>query len=243
MAGILSIALAVVLAGVMSTTHEAKHRTNSANQSPVEPPTQRADNYPIGQPQPKSETPDGLVKHKSRQTKLNDRSVSHPNFVPDTQTVSKPGGVVVGTVSTGPCSVVQIGGTTNTATGGNCGPPAPKIIWKLERAINIDGRQDYPRETGVFITLKVDHSLDVPAFRADCDRPCKTSQDSDISMAGAYMPKVLIDGNSQNATAFFLMTPRPLGPEVLISWYIEGIVSRPQILSVSIIPRESIPGQ
>lgn len=36
----------------------------------------------------------------------------------------------VGTVNEAPCSVTQIGGSGNQATGGNCGPPALEIRWK-----------------------------------------------------------------------------------------------------------------
>ena len=36
----------------------------------------------------------------------------------------------VGTINEAPCSVTQIGGSGNQATGGNCGPPALEIRWK-----------------------------------------------------------------------------------------------------------------
>ena len=37
-------------------------------------------------------------------------------------------GTVAGPITAGPCSNVQVGGSGNTQTGGNCGPPLPTII-------------------------------------------------------------------------------------------------------------------
>jgi len=134
----------------------------------------------------------------------------------------------VGTLTQGPCSVAQIGGSNNQATGGNCGPPPPKLTWSQE---------EDPAAGKTTITLGVDRSMEIPVFIAQCDRPCRTLRASaapgmsQINSRDYHPP----DNPSKlrDMTLIEADLPRPLGAGIKITWDVQSEDGKPvRIISV-----------
>ena len=145
----------------------------------------------------------------------------------------------VGTITQGPCSNVQVGGSSNTATT-NCGPLPPKIAWHIEPR---ELRKDLAINETIVI-LSVDHSLEVPAFVATCDQPCNSDPDnSGPSTRGGV--HTLAGGSTAHpfATALTFKLPRPLGPGVDVYWRISALDKNlpVTVLSVEILPPSALP--
>jgi hypothetical protein len=89
--------------------------------------------------------------------------------------------------------------------------PIPIVSWN---------QADGSDKTNVVITLKVDHSMEIPAFVAICDRPCKSSGASSLGYSQSADLKIV--GNP-NATGVVLLAPRPLGPGIGVTWGIKSL--------------------
>jgi hypothetical protein len=121
-------------------------------------------------------------------------------------------GSVVGNITPGPCSNVQVGGSNNVAIGGNCGPPEPNITWSTQDELSAE-------KTITWISLKVDHPMDLPAFAATCDRPCKSLGASLEGYSHAADLKI----NKPNMTGIVLLAPRPLGQGLQVHWPVQSL--------------------
>src|SRR5579863_3930031 len=60
---------------------------------------------------------------------------------------------VAGSINAGPCSIVQVGGSNNQATGGSCGPPEPNIKVSVAKTQKEGG--DYQEK----VTLRTDTEI------------------------------------------------------------------------------------
>jgi hypothetical protein len=139
---------------------------------------------------------------------------------------------IMGPVHEAPRSVTQIGGVGNTATGGNCGSPERKVTWELaDRAV-----PHAANEAAVSITT--DRSLEIPAFMARCDRPCKTSDQTGADGLSQFTD--LHDRNDPAHIGILFVVPRPLGAGIRVIWRIHGVDTdvAPKILAVTALSRE-----
>lgn len=141
------------------------------------------------------------------------RLAGRPASIQSAPPQAAPGRLTVGKVDQGPCSVLQIGGQGNQASGGNCGSPEPKIAWKQDEGPLRDGK------ASVDLTLSVDHSMEVPAFYAICDRPCETIG---AMVFPGLTQNFFLQYPSPNKTGFGFSAPRPLGPGVRVIWTIRA---------------------
>ena len=98
----------------------------------------------------------------------------------------------------------------------NFGPPEPKLTWSQEQSTDDKGKPL------VKIVLSVDRSMEIGAFGAICERPCKTVDFTPL------LPTVL-SGNERTLTAtdqrfagIVIGWPRPLGAGVRIQWRIRA---------------------
>src|ERR1700733_1981498 len=134
------------------------------------------------------------------------------------------GGSKVQQESSGDCSPNIIGGA-NTV---NCGPPEPKINWYLSKQWISKG----VAITEIVFTL--DHSIEIPAFRAKCDRPCKTDYAWPVD-GGGVSTKLLHWDDHPNFAGVDFPAPRPLGAGVRILWVIESLDPNPvQVITLSV---------
>jgi hypothetical protein len=176
-----SLIIAMVLGSVWLLAWRLRERSNSVPEAQSHPPP----NIPSNPPE---ETP--AKPHKKSPSKPSPgqrQSSGHDN--PQT-----------GPITQGPCSNVQVGGINNQAIT-NCGPPEPTISWSTKDELRDDKKITW-------VSIKVDYPLNLPAFVATCDRPCKSlgaaveghSHDTDLKV------------NRPNMTGTVLLAPRPLGP-------------------------------
>jgi hypothetical protein len=110
------------------------------------------------------------------------------------------------------------------------GPPTPRVSW----AQATEGPT-------VTVAFSVDDTMELPAFKATCDRPCK----SILSEAtGNYEPVPISFENERNSVGLTLRSPRPLGAGVRISWVIRSLDERAititdfRILEIGEVPAE-----
>ncbi len=110
---------------------KATHRRIAPIPSP--PPAADAKNAPPkedSKDQPTAKTDAGVKKtpgekkETSKATGTTQQGKEAGTTVPSSSSANSS----VGTVNAGPCSVLQVGGTGNRATGGTCGPPAPEVL-------------------------------------------------------------------------------------------------------------------
>ncbi len=150
------------------------------------------------------------------------------------QTQSGHDNTQVGPITTGPCSNVNVQGTASQTM--NCGPPDPTISWSL------DSTQDKVRygKKLTWLSFSVDHTLEMPAFVAKCDRPCKTFSAGPSS--GGFINFSVATYKDPTLAAFIFNSPRPLGAGIKCFWAIESLDDVPvQISAVQIIPKSSLP--
>lgn len=146
-------------------------------------------------------------------------------------------GAIGGSIIQGPCSIAQTGGSNNQATT-NCEPPEPKINWELDS----DPKRDKIRygKKITWVAFSVDHTLEIPAFVAVCDRPCKTFSAGPYS--GGFVNFSVASFSDPKLAGFVFSSPRPLGAGVKCYWIIESLDESPvQITSVQIIPKSLLP--
>jgi hypothetical protein len=118
--------------------------------------------------------------------------------VPSAQTNSAPNGIAIG------------GGTVINPTVNNFGESEPDLHWTQKQA---------PTGSSVTVTLWVEHSLEYPAFAAECDHPCVAigaESDGPVQAAFGGLP------GKPNISALLLNLPRPLGAWVKIDWSIKS---------------------
>lgn len=143
---------------------------------------------------------------------------------------SAPSGVVI----SAPSGIAIGGGTVTNPTVNNFGPPLPKLSWRVEsRALRS------LKDNQVFVWLSVDRALDIPAFIAKCDRPCKTTGGGANLVTGGvgYLTTKYPDH-----VGLTFKIPRPLGAGSQVYWEIESMDDSPlTILSVDILPASGLP--
>jgi len=112
----------------------------------------------------------------------------------------------------------------------NYGPPSPRVSW----AQAAEG-------STVKVVFSVDDTMELPAFKATCNRPC----DNLMSEAtGNYEPVPISFENEPNSVGLTLRSPRPLGAGVRVLWVIHSLDERSititdfRILDIGEVPAE-----
>ena len=213
------IALAFIAFGVFLSVHKKAVASGTAEQarsvSPGRPPGSLQPEPPRVEPAnsdlpipPKAASPDKSAPKKravKREVEDSTAKTTAGSAASGTNTGS------VGTIIQGPCSVAQIGGTGNQATGGNCGPPAPKVTWRAVSA----GPNNPAGAT--FIYVSVDRTWDTPGFVAECSHPCKTGEVAFPTFGGGRFIKFSL-GHAGDKIGVALLQSLAAGQE--ISWYV-----------------------
>lgn len=129
-----SLTLAIVIAWLafdyrtsLNKPEEAKPTASTAKPAPAPPPP------PSPNPSPREVTKQTPKPSQKAESEPGEVSVSSRGN----------GSPAVGNVAQGPCGVVQIGGTNNRATGGNCGPPPLPTLGATEKAALKEMFTDY----------------------------------------------------------------------------------------------------
>jgi hypothetical protein len=137
-------------------------------------------------------------------------------------------------------------------------PPTPKVIGEVpfQRRNEAKARVN-PAEVGlgsprvswaqatdgpiVKVVFSIDDAMELPAFKATCDRPCNNVMSQ---ATGNYEPVPLSFENEPKAVGLTLRSPRPLGAGVRILWVIRSHDERPititdfRILEIGEVPAE-----
>ena len=137
------------------------------------------------------------------------------------------------------------GATAPNAQVINNGPPEPQLTWEQEQTIHQnnpmrgDGQDGKP---SINIRLSVDRSMEVPAFVARCDRPCKTlSFHPMLPFFSTPAGDILSVPTDPTITGINIKTPRPLGAGIRILWEVQAVdASTLRIISVDKIPPDQI---
>ena len=93
----------------------------------------------------------------------------------------------------------------------------------------------------VKVVFSVDDTMELPAFKATCDRPCSTVTSE---ATGKYEPAPISFENEPKSVGLTLRSPRPLGAGVRILWVIGSLDERPititdfRILEIGEVPAE-----
>ena len=93
----------------------------------------------------------------------------------------------------------------------------------------------------VKVVFSVDGTMELPAFKATCDRPCNNVMSE---ATGNYEPVPLSFENEPNSVGLTLRSPRPLGAGVRVLWVIRSLDERPititdfRILEIGEVPAE-----
>lgn len=93
----------------------------------------------------------------------------------------------------------------------------------------------------VRVVFSVDDTMELPAFKANCDRPCSNVMSE---AAGKYEAVPLSFEHEPNAAGLILRSPRPLGAGVRILWVIRSLDERAititdfRILEIAEVPAE-----
>lgn len=93
----------------------------------------------------------------------------------------------------------------------------------------------------VRVVFSVDDTMELPAFRANCDRPCTNVMSE---AAGKYEAVPLSFDHEPNAVGLTLRSPRPLHAGVRILWVIRSLDDRAititdlRILEIAEVPAE-----
>lgn len=138
------------------------------------------------------------------------------------------------------------------------GPPTPNVIDELPfhrmneskaRVNTVEVGPGSPRVSWgqamggstVKVVLSVDDTMELPAFKATCDRPCNNVM-SEATRNYEAVP--LSFENEPNSVGLTLRSPRPLGAGVRILWVIRSLDERPvtitdfRILEIGEVPAE-----
>jgi len=110
------------------------------------------------------------------------------------------------------------------------GPGSPRVSW----AQATEGPT-------VKVVFSVDDTMELPAFKATCDRPCNNVRSE---ATGNYEPIPLSFDNAPNSVGLTLRSPRPLGAGVRVLWVIRSLDQRSititdfRILEIGEVPAE-----
>lgn len=135
-------------------------------------------------------------------------------------------------------------------------PPTPNVIDEFNRSNGPKARMN-PAEAGpgsprvswaqategptVKVVFSVDDTMELPAFKATCDRPCNNVMSE---AAGNYEPVPLSFEHEPNSVGLTLRSPRPLGAGVRVLWVIRSLDERSiaitdfRILEIGEVPAE-----
>jgi hypothetical protein len=143
--------------------------------------------------------------------------------------------VQTGSITTAPCSAVQVGGSDNKQSV-DCGPPDPTISWnqKLE---TVNG------QLRASVVLTVDHSMEIPAFLATCDQPCTSLGASALGYSQSATLKVT---NDSKKTGVVMLAPRPLGAGVKVFWGVlptDPSATEIKVLSITKLAVQDLPSE
>ena len=113
------------------------------------------------------------------------------------------------------------------------GPREPNLKWKQNPAPVKDGK------AGVMVKISLDRDMYIPAFWAGCDRACETEG---VSLRGTHREQPLKSSNPEVAL-LSLLAPRPLEPEVAVSWEIRAKKGADpfRILTVQMMSPDQVP--
>lgn len=131
---------------------------------------------------------------------------------------------------------IAIGGnaTVTNPTVNNFGAPEPNVTWSQEK-----GNVTEDKKATVVVTLKVDHSFEIPAFLALCDRPCETVG---ATPPGYSQTSFLNAKQNPNVAGFVFKAPRPLGSGLPVEWIIKSEDAEPiEVKSVEKVPANKLP--
>ncbi len=129
------------------------------------------------------------------------------------------GNAQVGTLTQGPGSIAQIGGTGNQASITNIGiePPLPNVTWTLKAMPS--GESKNP---AVELEMRVDRPLSNPTFRAVCDRPCQ-SESGSIHVPGAmFQTQRGWDETNPNVAILHFNIPSIITPDTPVGWVLRS---------------------
>lgn len=95
---------------------------------------------------------------------------------------------------------------------------------------------------GVGITISVDHYVDIPAFVAECNRPCVSSMGIYVPQPGhmeIYDSVALRSPSDPKITGIVMGRPSPFGAGGKIQWDISSLDDQPiDVLSVALLPSD-----
>lgn len=166
-------------------------------------------------------------------------------FVPEAKTVAKPHAKPKPTSGEHQSdTATQINAPQGIAIGGNAtvtnptvnnfGPPEPNVTWTQEK-----GNSTADKKATVVVTLRVDHSFEIPAFLAQCDRPCETVG---ATAPGYSQASYLNVKQNPNMAGFVFKAPRPLGSGLPVEWTIKSEDDQPfEVKSVEKVPPDKLP--
>jgi len=112
----------------------------------------------------------------------------------------------------------------------NLSGPSPRVSWAQATA-----------GATVKVVFSVDDTMELPAFKATCDRPCNNVMSE---ATGNYEPIPLSFENEPNSVGLTLRSPRPLGAGVRVLWVIRSLDEKSitltdfRILEIGEVPAE-----
>lgn len=112
----------------------------------------------------------------------------------------------------------------------NLNGPSPRVSWAQATA-----------GATVKVVFSVDGTMELPAFKATCNRPCSSVMSEST---GNYEPIPLSFENEPNSVGLTLRSPRPLGAGVRVLWVIRSLDERSialtdfRILEIGEVPAE-----
>ncbi len=123
----------------------------------------------------------------------------------------------------------------------NNNAPEPNVSWIQEVLPAYSQGPVAAHGPEALIKLTVDHSMEIPAFMAECDQPC-TTRVASVSGGSQSIP-FHFDGKP-NFTGFIFAIPRPLDAGVQVSWEVTADSGQaPKITAVYKMPRSTLPSQ
>jgi hypothetical protein len=149
-------------------------------------------------------------------------SLSNPCYERDSNAVIPP--------STDPMRESASRENIDRPTINNYGPPSPRVSWSQAT-----------EGPTVKVVFSVDDTMELPAFKATCDRPCNNVMSE---ATGNYEPVPLSFEYEPNSVGLTLRSPRPLGAGVRVLWVIRSRDERSititdfRILEIGEVPAE-----
>jgi hypothetical protein len=138
-----------------------------------------------------------------------------------------PNSGAVGSVTQGPGSIAQIGGSNNSATVVNPGPLPPDVHWRIEDLPPTKGAKN----PEVWVRISINRPFLEPKFAVTCDRPCK-GVTAEVMSSGGPMPGIQQVNSGYlphmpNVALFIVNSPDPMPGEAELSACVESEDQRP----------------